>query len=302
MDIRTLYAQVASLGFEDSIESTEGFYHAANRAIYQVNLLRPHIAEYEIFRQNAKNLLTHGFTTFTRDKDITFEAEGARAYYFEAAGSGTLRIEKYDEGGWQLIGETDIDSESFKPYRGFIKAGGEFTDGRVRLRFLQHSSGNFVYFVRNVAIYKWIYGAAPESIQPYAPFAEYDLSTLLPDFLDLATPPMRAEDMEKMGKGFHLRGARMIFPYAAEGTFKIFYRRKPKEIVHTSAPTEDYTEIDLDDELCTLLPLLTAAYVWAEDEPEKAAYYMELWRERSAEVKAEKKIHSPAKMIDRYGW
>lgn len=303
MDVATLYKQVALLGFEDSLENINSFYFAANRAIYQVNLLRPHIAEYRIFRHNMPNILRDGFCTYTRTEDMTFEAEKARAYYFEAAGKGTLFIEEYKDGHYQLIGEKTLESVDFAPYKGFIKAGNEFTDGKVRLRFAAHSSGDYIYFVRNVAIYGRLYGADIEDIPAYGEYQTYDMPELRPDFLELETPPIIPETGEKMSGGYGVDGGtRLILPYEAEGSFKVLYRRKPRELVNEGTPDEDITVIDLDEELCTLLPLLIASYVWAEDEPEKANYYGNLYRERAAEITNAKKTVAPSKFIHKSGW
>ena len=41
MKISELYESVAKLGFEDSLEDIPAFFYAANRAVLQVNALRP---------------------------------------------------------------------------------------------------------------------------------------------------------------------------------------------------------------------------------------------------------------------
>jgi hypothetical protein len=62
------------------------------------------------------------------------------------------------------------------------------------------------------------------------------------------------------------------------------------------------TVIDLDPELCTLLPLLVASYVWLEDEEEKASYYMNLYRERAADIERKNRSYAPIKIKNIYGW
>lgn len=303
MNVATLYSQVALLGFETALEYNSAFYFAANRAIYQVNLLRPHIAETEIFRYTPANLLGTDFATYTRDEDLTFEAEGARAYYFEAAGSGTLYLEKYDGESWKLIGERTLASVDFVPYRGFIKADGEFTDGTVRLRFAAHPDGDFIYFVRNAAMYARLTGPTEAEIPECAPWHTYDISAMCADFLTLEMPPIRRDDLTRLAGGYQIDGnARILLPHEAQGSFKILYRRKPAVIANDGAPEEDMTEIDLDEELCTLLPLLIAAYIWADDEPEKANSYMVLYRERAAEIERRAKVQAPSRMIHKSGW
>lgn len=304
MNVATLYAQVAALGFETNLEDAEAFYHTANRAIYQVNRLRPMIAEHEIFHRNQRNILPTDFSTYTRDEDLIFEAAGARAYYFEAAGNGTLYTEeRADDGTWKLIGIAELASVDFVPYRGFIKAGDRFTDGNVRLRFSGCADGDYTYFVRNVAMYARLFGKKEDEIEAYRPWKRYDISAICHDFLTLASPPITADDMIRLPSGYEVEGERCILlPYGAEGTYRVLYHRKPETLDYNALPDGDTTEIDLDEELCTLLPLLIAAYIWADDEEEKANYYMTLYNMRAAEILAVKKISAQPKFIDKSGW
>jgi hypothetical protein len=74
-----------------------------------------------------------------------------------------------------------------------------------------------------------------------------------------------------------------------------------KPISYTANPQSDDTVIDLDEELCTLLPLLVSAYVWLDDEPEKAAQYYSLYSERTKEIVYNTKNIKPATYITN-GW
>ena len=71
------------------------------------------------------------------------------------------------------------------------------------------------------------------------------------------------------------------------------YERKPAVIEDTGDVTNDDNVIDLDDELCSLLPVLIAAYVWIDDEPQKSEYYMSLYRERSNDIEQRAKDATP---------
>ena len=58
MTVAELYKQVAQLGFEVSLEDDDRFYYAANRALLQVNEVRPAISYYLINHKPLKNLLS----------------------------------------------------------------------------------------------------------------------------------------------------------------------------------------------------------------------------------------------------
>lgn len=302
MRVAELYKQVSLLGFEPSLEHPDAFYHAANRAVMQVSLLRPAMGEYEIFRYLPKNLIPTCFAPIAREEDICFSARGARAYCFEAKGKGTLFIERKKGSVWVLIGERELSSAVFTLYRGFIRADGEFTDDEVRLRFAAHTGGDFVYFIKGVAMYARLLSDKEEDIPPCRERTEYDMPELAADFLTFEVPPVVAQSGEECAEYGVEGGRRLILPHGARGAFKVRYRRKPAYIEDTGEPESDGTEIDLDSELCTLLPNLIAAYVWADDEPDKAQYYLALYRERAQEIERREKNPSPVKITNKSGW
>ena len=74
MTISELYKQVAQLGFEDSLEDNDRFFYAANRALLQVNKLRPAIGNYLINHKPLENLVTEStFSSVEKLEDLTFE-------------------------------------------------------------------------------------------------------------------------------------------------------------------------------------------------------------------------------------
>jgi hypothetical protein len=93
----------------------------------------------------------------------------------------------------------------------------------------------------------------------------------------------------------------LIIPRDNPGVFNVIYRRRPLELENVGSPSEDESLIDLDEELCALLPLNIAAYVWADDEPEKAEYYLGLYRERRAEIESKDRSYHPVKYVTN-GW
>lgn len=303
MTVSELYRAVSLLGFEDGLESAAGFCFAANRAIMQVNKIRPRTAEYEIFRHNIKNLVRSSFIPTIYEKDIIYEAQDAKAFYFEANGHGMAFIERFDGKAWEILGSREIKTSAFEPFRGFIQADGAFVSGRVRLRFTAHPDGAFVYFIKNAALYGRVYTPNEKDIPAYERYTVYDMATLCGDFLAFCSPPIREEGYERLSTGYDIDGAsRLVLPYEAQGIYKILYERKPAAIADTGEPESDETQIDLDEELCSLLPNLVASYVWADDEPEKAQYYMSLYRERAAEIAEKEENFAPVKITNVSGW
>jgi hypothetical protein len=304
MNVAELYEQVAQLGFETSLEDgTDRFYHAAGRALLQINALRPRRGVYDISHVTPRNEVRQpSFAPFTRVEDVCFEAEGIKAYYFECDGVGAMYIEAQEEDGtWSIIKAVELRSKrSFKPYRGFVKRDGQPYLGTVRFRF----TGEFVYAVRCVALYSALYGAEEDDIPTYAPYTPYNIGALAEDFMTFCSPPIKEEECSRvLNQAYRIeQNSILMLPYGEDGFYRVHYNRRPKQLINTGDPDEDMMELDLDADLSALMPLLTAAYIWAEDEPELAEYYLTLYRERAAEIVAAQRNYDAVPIKNVYGW
>lgn len=285
MTVAELYNHVAQLGFEDTLENQNRFYYAIDRAIYQAGLLRPRYASVELHHYptvSVADVCDH-VAHAKIGSELIYTAPWARSYYFECNGTGTCYIEALVSDKWTQIGEISLSSDAsvYKTYRGFVKMDKEFTDLTVRLRFV----GAFYYAVRNLALYQILYSDNPADIPAFVPFVAYDIAQLCGDFISLASPPVSGADGVKLGKDYNVEDGRtIILPRTSCGDYKIIYRRKPKQVSHEDDAEDNNDVIDLDDEICSLLPVLVASYVWLDDEPEIAARYMDMYRERAAEI------------------
>ena len=304
MTVSQLYNSVAQLGFEDSLEEDDRFIFAANRALLQVNAIRPVTSAYVINHKPMVNKVSDAiFDPLEKTDELFFYAENVKSYYFEVDGNGTLYIEKYEASAdtWVKIGMVELTgTQGFTAYRGFIKQDGAFVNAPIRLHF----DGEYLYSVRCVAMYEYLYSANEADIPAYEPFTRYDISALAPDFLTLASPPIvEADGITHLNQGYNVENGRIILlPYDMKGLFKVIYNRKPKSIENTGEVSEDSTVIDLDEDLCALLPILVASYVWMDDEPEKAQYYLMLYRERAIDI--ERRIYNatPVPIKSSNGW
>lgn len=286
MRVNELYRQVAQLGFEDSLEDDNRFYYAANRALLSVASLRPKVSSYVINHAMQQNLIAGaGFAPVEKKTELCFYADDAKAYYFEADGNGTAYIEKKDDDGkYSAIGTVTLAAKrTFRAYKGFIRDFDAFVSGTVRIRFV----GEYVYHVKNVAMYGGIYSDDENDIQAYAPYCTYDIGALADDFLSLESPPIKSDgSRDRLYCNYDLENGRVILlPYDAGGCYEVHYRCRPTPISTDTEAQENTEEIDLDEELCALLPNLIAAYVLAEDEPELAQYYLALHRASAADIK-----------------
>jgi hypothetical protein len=302
MTVSQLYNSVAQLGFEDSLEEDSRFIFAVNRALLQVNALRPVTKAFVINHNPLENKIKGmDFKPIERKQELIYYANGVKSYYFEAEGIGRLIIEHLEADEWNTIGEQIIDSPiGFTQYRGFIKKDGNFINDNVRMRF----TGDYIYTIRSVAMYEYIYSENAKDIPAFAPFSRYDISDLAKDFLTLSTPPIvEAEGGLYLNQDYAIENGRVILlPREKSGVYKVVYNKKPQYIKREQSVSEDMTAIELDEDLCSLLPTLVASYIWLEDEPQKAEYYLALYREGAANIASRVRNVTSIPIISTNGW
>ena len=307
MTLKELYDAVAQLGFEAELENDNRFLHAVNRALIQVNRIRPATSIYKLNHFPIKNLLT-GNTFEPKCKDdeaLIFVVEKAKSYYFECNGNGQVIFENSTDSGktWAVVDTVELSSPDggFTAYRGFIKNGTEFCSGLVRLKF----SGEFIYYIQNVALYEHVLSENVSDIPAFGEYCTYNIASLVSDFLSFACPPIvDAKRVEGfiLDKDYFVEGVgKILIPSSIIDTFEVRYNRKIAAVPLESVEMETIT-IDLDDELCAILPNLIASYVWVEDEPDKANYYLNLYREQVAEIKQESKSFAPLVYRNKSRW
>lgn len=304
MTVADLYRSVAQLGFEDSLEYEDGFVYAANRAILEVNALRPVSSSFYINHRPMKNeLLKPTFEPALKEDELIFECFDVKSYYFECDGNGAVYIELLDEdsGTWRMIGMRSLSSSGeYKPYKGFIQRDGTFTPGRVRLRF----TGDFLYSVKNMAMYAHLFSKSEDDIPAFEAYTKYDVTERVSDFMSLRNPPIEVDDRYRhLNQGYQVENGRLILlPYDGAGHYKVIYNRRPRPIENNGELASDMSVIDLDEELCALLPILIASYIWMDDEPEKAQYYLSLYQARAAYLEHKTVNPSPVNMRSVNGW
>ena len=327
MTLAELYNSVAQLGFEDSLgdDGADRFIYAANRALLQVNALRPATSSYILNHRPPPNILGDGYDKIyeKRDETLSFEANGAKAYYFEVCGEGRAEIlihrsvrdnsgARSDEYVSDVRGVIDFNTDGFKVFKGLIKYDDKFTTDYADTENVKYSgtviikfSGTYAYTIRNLAMYDTVFSSSIDRIPEYGEFVRYDISQRVPDFLALGSNPVIIDEInEKLDKGYHVENGKvLILPYDRPGTYRVEYQRKPRAIQDTGgAELDDTTALDLDEDLCALLPILIASYVWLDDEPEKAQYYLSLYQAQAAEIEFKKQNNAPVEFKSVYGW
>ncbi len=314
MTLAELYNSVAQLGFEDSLgdEGTDRFIHAVNRAMLRVAAIRPATSSYIINHRPLNNLLGDEFKYYEKtESKLTITAANAKSLYFEYCGQGnlTVKLKRKESNTYWSAGTIQLQkSDGFKSQRALIKTEkGLFVNsdtdysGDISLEF----EGDYRLSLRNVALYDILYSDLASDVPAFSEYIAYDMHSLVSDFKSFLSPPVLIdEQFEKLDKGFYVEAeTKLLLPYSWKGTYRIEYNVKPALINVFSEDVIKSTDvINLDDDLCALLPLLIASYVWLDDEPEKAQYYETQYQIQSAEIISRESNRTPVEFKSVYGW
>ena len=299
MTIAELYNSTAQLGFETSLEDDRRFLYSANRALFQVAQIRPETRSIYVNHFPLKNEVREECYDKYNTKIAEFHCVGAKSYYFEVSGIGRYDIEYLSDKTWIPLFYANFDSKSaFEAKRGIINAG-DNADVRITIR------SDYNFSVKNAAMYTTITSNDEKDIPPYGEYTEYDLRNFVDDFWSLSLPPilLGKDENEMHSRDFcYDKGSVVRIPNSAIGVYKVVYNHAPRKIEDTGGYSTDQTVIDLAEDLCALLPLLIASFVLVEDEPEMANYYLNVYRERKAEMANSVRNLNPIRIYSRSGW
>lgn len=261
MTLNDLKKDVAALGFESNVEDEDFFIASANRALSLIYVDRPVSNNARISFRGAGVSLVKEFIEHTSGKTITFPLSG-KAISFRSTGIGKCVI-------------TDNTGSNSVPLS---------TDNQLVLQFLHGDgsitfSGDYYFTVSNLAVFTDIVSNKLTDIPEYLPFKEIDPQDYCDNFRAFCSPPC-----DKNGNPINdvkLIDGRIRAPFSYRGELYLTYYRAPRQI-DKNLPNE---AIDISEECAPMLPLLTAAFTWLDDDAAKAQYYMSLYRDLIANVK-----------------
>ena len=261
MTLNDLKDEISSLGFEQEIDLDKSLVFAIRRSLCAIYTERSVYNTLSI--EHRPTMPTLVCKSFVHDPETieTFKLCG-RAYSFTVCGSGFFRI---DENG--TVSEHSFSSPLYL-WRGFI-------DGEATITFF----GEFSFEVINLAVFEKIASDREENLFSYGEPFEYKISDLRGDFHSFASMPTDAYGRDISGA--MLRGNTLIIPWDYRGRINLVYKVKPPT-VSIDLPNAD---IPIAREVEHLVALLAASYYWADDAPDKAEYYLMLYREAMKAVK-----------------
>ena len=280
--------EVIHLGFDSAVEDLGVLCSATNRAVAQLRrelcpatgrfmlTVRPPIATSGEERSLACGEACE--IVFPNAVALSFESIGACTVGFEADGV--------------IFREESMASPEWRE-RKFLFAG--HRGARVVL------TGTKDFCLRNIAVFDGVEYADNSSALPIisGPFVRFDVSAFCNDFLAIDGDPFN--EMGFAVRGYEIFGKKLSLP-AQAGRVEVAYQRKLNEAKMDDFADESTAEPDVPEEYADMLPLCVASYVWADVEPEKAAYYKQMYNEQLQYAKLQQKHRGGGRVIDRKGW
>lgn len=257
MTYNQLKKDVFRLGFETVIEDENLLLGAANSALDLIYIDRPRVKTARLFVK-AVDFDLYSDYIYVKGSPISFSLTGD-AYSFTAVGRGKYTIENGGEKTSKSITLGDL------THSGRI-------DSACRITF--ESEGGLAIY--NLATVKEL--AQDLEIPLYSRLREIDPTGGEGDFRSFCRFPYYEDGSEV--KGVMQKGEKLFLPADFEGEIFLDYYRAPTHITADN-PEES---IDISEEVAPLLPLLTASYLWLDDDSEKAQYYMALYRQSLATI------------------
>lgn len=276
--INELRAEVASLGFENKIEADNIFLTAANRALHTIFTERPVAKTVRIPISSHAPCSLIPIIKHRGGDEITIPLS-EKYFSFRVSGLGTYT---FNNGMWS-------ESVSFNTEDSLIK--GEVKASGATITFF----GECYFTVYNLAQYKELSGDGTRSAPEYSPYIEIRVDGTADDFLFFL-----GEAYSKDGpiKDATLDGGIIRLPRGSYDEIYVTYARRPRRIKEGSGSEE----VDVLAECAHLLPLLTAAYLWLEDSPEIAEYYMKLYQNEMGMIRRYRTSRHSNTYQDVVGW
>lgn len=278
MTTNQLLKETYALGFEDVGEADAAFSFSASRALRQI---------YSELAGERRSAIIASSPTVTYhaeeyihgpDEQKSFSFTG-RSLSFKHSGRGNAAIE--DKTSARIIA--------------FYGDGGvtrEFFDTECKITFY----GEYSFYITDLAAFNSNYGYKESSIPVYSKYTEYELGVLIPDFSIMTKPPTDKDG--RVIEGAHVLGDTLYIPHGYSGEVFVTYIPCPPT-VDFSAPA---AEIDIPKALKHLLPILTASYLWLDDDPDKAEYYASIYKSEAARLTFFSKKSVSEKYTDVTGW
>lgn len=253
MTTKQLMESVSALGFEREVVEKELFFSSANRALSLI------FTDLEVTRtvrvsKEPMEIVSHVPKYRHTGEQNSFPLSG-KAYSFTSSGTGKYKVtDGYREYTYSTSG-------NMTEHRGFIDEGGSIT-----------FFGDYAFTVYDLTCFGARPGEKLSDVPIYDGEDYIDIASIWGDYLSFTSLPV--DDNGRTLTNVSLREGKLSIRGGVHGGITVTYRRAPSQIF----PDDYAAPIDVPREAEVLLPLLTSAFMWLDDDPEKAQYYMALYQ------------------------
>lgn len=275
MKLSYIEQALVDLNDGENIEYDTTFVTAANLALAHISRIVPDNRVAMILQELPEVSIIGNV-----DTSRTYTAAHAAAVSLKAIGTGKLFCNGEQIAAWETGGR----------YRD-IRA--ELPGGQVELTFTI-SRGS----VRDLGIWNTDFGGG-QLIPEYGRHIRYDMRLIVDDYGGYPESPVDTDT------GFPVLDCIMQSPYIfLPATFKgeaaVYYRHRPDMITLDDVAND--IDIDISPEYEDLIPLCMAYYIWLEDEPAKAQFFLARFNEAAALARQQYSTPFGNTVIKRKGW
>lgn len=217
----------------------------------------------------VRNLVSNGDKIqSTEGGSISYEGDGARSFYYELKGKGTMTLVIGDREPIVELFDTLSDSQGFVPFKRIIPNPEK---AKVSVTF----ESEYPMALKNVAFYSAKYEFV-DQIPPYSEYIRYDLTKMVDDYYMVDLEHIIYEGDADISRytatsDFFQEGFKvMVLHRDIPGNYKIYYKAYPQQITNE---TGDDVELSLDPEVEALLPLYMASQLYKDDDLGMATGY-----------------------------
>lgn len=267
MTTKQLFNDVLCMGFDRRCTDGEAdfkgvFASAVNRAQETLSALFPLYSECSFYMQDVAPVLFLDAYTLRPNRLREWSCTGARSYELTVRGHGSVSIMK----NGVTHARHKIDSPLTEK-----RLTGEWTE-ECDLT-LRAESADGTLFIHALRVGAEGVGAFYRCGKEYA----CPLSSFVAGALSLDCAPKDGEGRALVwGRDYRVENGKLYLSEHIKGQLNLIITRAPRRFdMECEAP-------DVRAEAMPLLPLLTAAYVWLDDDREKALFYLAMYRESLA--------------------
>lgn len=282
-------------------ESTEdylaGMPGVANEALQMLCTAGRYILKkVEIAHYPSKNLLGEfgKFIHSLEEGEVSFEADGAHAYYFDFYGEGTLKI---------LVGDSEVENTEISSRKMFSPFSGKLENPhneKVIVKILSQYKGA----VKNATLYADRF-YEDEEIFPDTSRVAYDMAKLTTDFFSFDPGniyyegDLLTEQYIRTHNVYDESGHVILFSNDMPGNYTVYYRAYPDVI--TTQTADDY-ELNVPPEVAVILPLYMASQLYKDDDNGIATSYRNEFEVAFERLSLPAILSSSEKFISESGW